>query len=271
MTRPFESKRAPCNKLPRKSTWLAGWAVLCLTLMNGCQGQADRHHPNKTSPTHAQADKSIRLAVASSTAPTTRKLAEAFARQSGRKVSVSSGSSGKFYAQILQGAPYDLFLAADSSYPVKLALAMGSEMTPFAYATGSLALVSRYPDSPWTAALARCQTPVMANPRHAPYGQAAAAILVKQGITKEAIITENAGQVMAVLHNSHADGGLTAWSTVQQSELPSGWYVQQIPDGQYPPLHQWGLALSDDGKTVAAFLTGDTARAILQANGYRLP
>ena len=123
------------------------------------------------------------LAVAANFLRPAEVLAEAFEAASGHEISLASGSTGQHYAQIVHGAPYDLFLAADQERPALLA-ADGLAAEPVTYAVGQLAFVSSSfdPTLEWFKAVSEAELIAIANPALAPYGRAAKEALEAKGL-----------------------------------------------------------------------------------------
>ena len=184
----------------------------------------------------------LRLAVASNFLITAEKLAAAFEQQTGQRVTLSSGSTGKLYTQIRAGAPYDLFLAADAERPEKLeaegyALA-GSRAT---YALGQLALWSRKPNLDLSPDALLQQPPkrlALANAATAPYGRAAEQALSSLGLEalpSTQVRGENIGQTYQLVYAGAAEIGFIAYSLYIARPNGSVW---QIPTEAYEPIEQ---------------------------------
>lgn len=224
------------------------------------------------------------VAVAANFVEPARELAAAFARDGGRRVRLSSGSTGALYAQITHGAPFDVFLAAGGREPEQLAesgLALAE--TRFTYAIGSLVV--------WSADAARIQGDcaallqggdfkrvAMANPGVAPYGAAARAALQSWGLW-EAVMpkllrAESVGQAFQFAATGNAELGFVARSQVLG--LPkdrAGSYCVVDPAG-YPPLRQQAVLLRHGEANAAArqflrFLRGKRGLAIIRNFGYQ--
>src|SRR5947207_15702313 len=152
----------------------------------------------------AQADE-LNIAAASDLSFVMKELAASYEKQSGTVVKVTLGSSGNFFTQIQNGAPFDLFVAADIEYPKKLeAGGLGEPGTLYQYATGRIVLwvpaESKLDVNKGLALLtdASVRKIAIANPKHAPYGRAAVAAMTKQGIyekvTDKLVFGENISQ-----------------------------------------------------------------------------
>jgi molybdate transport system substrate-binding protein len=195
------------------------------------------------------------------------------------------GSSGNFYAEIGNQAPFDLFLSADSEYPRKLIeakLAVADSL--FVYGTGHLVLwVAR--DSPLD--LARLQMRAleapsvkhiaMANPQHAPYGRAAEAALRSSGlydrVASKLVLGENIAQAFQFAQSGAAEIGIVALALALAPAAREQGRYWQIPQEAYPKMEQAGVILShaanpEAAREFRAFLTSDAARRTLRSYGF---
>ena len=217
----------------------------------------------------------VPVAVAANFATPAKQLAEPFLRESGHRVVLSSGSTGKFYAQIKSGAPFEVLLSADEATPRRLeedGLAVPG--TRFTYATGRLALWSARPNLPMGEALLRkndFQRLAIANPRLAPYGAAAQEVLEKLGLWADVrpklVQGENIAQTFQFVSSGNAELGFVALSQVQGG---SHWVV---PAALHAPLKQDAVLLARGKDSAAAasfleFLRGPLARKIVHSYGY---
>jgi molybdate transport system substrate-binding protein len=199
------------------------------------------------------------------------------------KVEASYGSSGNFFAQIAQGAPFDVFLSADVEYARRLH-ADGFAEEPFRYATGRLALVVRR-DSGLDPRQGRdlllhasSRRVAIANPAHAPYGRAAEAVLstwgVYDAVKPRLVFGDSVAQAAQFVDSGAADVGLVAHALT--SAPASRLAFAEILLNAHPPLEQTGVILKRTSARNAAtrfrdFLTGDEGRAILARFGFSLP
>ncbi len=230
-------------------------------------------------PLQALQGAEARVAVASNFADTARLLAERFQARSGHRVRLSSASSGKLYAQIRNGAPFDLFLSADARRPRKLVEAgLALPESRRTYALGRLVFWA--PGTTGDAAACRKQLEkagrlAMANPRTAPYGAAAAQVLEALGIRPEKrVLGENVAQAHAFTASRAVDGGLVAAAQLQGQE-PEGcrW---PVPESLHAPIEQQMVLLQRGKKNPAAlafhrFLLSREAAALIEAAGYQRP
>jgi molybdate transport system substrate-binding protein len=214
-------------------------------------------------------------------------LSAQYEKQTGAKLSISYGSSGNFFAQIQNGAPFDLFLSADISYPKKLiAAGLGVSDSLQIYGAGRLALWLP-PDSPLDPSAAglktlldpRIQKIAIANPEHAPYGRAAVAALQNAGLYDQLkpklVFGENISQAAEFVQSGSAQAGLIALSLTLSPAMKNGkrW---DIPPDRYPSMQQAVVLLkSSPNKQTAlsflAFLKSPQARAIFERYGFQVP
>ena len=221
----------------------------------------------------------VKVAVASNFAAPMKTIVEHFQRETGHKAILSYGSSGKFFAQIRQGAPFDVFLSADQTKPEALEksnqVISGSRFT---YALGTLVLWSadatRIDGTASALTSSKYNRLAIANPRLAPYGQAAMDVLRALGLQPEHIIQgENIAQTFQFVSSGNADLGFIALSQIQhggQLERGSAWLV---PRELYRPIRQDAVLLlrGRDNPAAAAlldFLKSDDAHEIIIRYGY---
>ena len=203
------------------------------------------------------------------------------------ELKVSTGSSGNFYTQIEHGAPYDLFLSADISFPRKLVdegFADGSTLS--VYSIGRLALWTAKPDSVSVdKGIGVVRDPAVkriaiANPEFAPYGRAAKAALETAGLWNEIqsrIVTgENIAQTAQFVQSGNVDVGFVALSLLYNPTLRNVGHYVQVDPKLYPPLQQ-ALVLTKTGTGNSAardylqFLGSEEARTIFDRYGFEAP
>ena len=224
----------------------------------------------------------VRAAVAANFAQPMKAIAEAFERASGHKAVLVLGSTGKLYAQIRNGAPFDVLLAADAETPARLeregAAVAGSRFT---YAVGRLVLWSAkegFVDARGEilkgGAFARL---AIAAPKLAPYGAAAVDVLQRLGIEaslrSKFVQGESVAQTYQFVATGNAELGFVALSQVyRDGNLMSGsaWVV---PADLHAPIRQDAVVLTRAAsnpvaRALADFLKGDTARSVVKAHGY---
>jgi molybdate transport system substrate-binding protein len=221
----------------------------------------------------------VRVAVAANFTATMRALASAFQGATGHTVVLSSGSTGKLYAQILHGAPFALFLAADQDRPARLEAA-GRASDRFTYALGRLVLWSPHPDrvDPRGEVLTRGRFRhlAIANPGTAPYGAAALQVLEHLGLasTLEARLVrgESIAQAYQFVATGNAELGFVALAQVTPDSRGSRWLV---PRALHPPIRQDAVLLPPGrdqpaARALLAYLRGPAARALIGRSGYDL-
>lgn len=231
----------------------------------------------------AQADE-VQVAVAANFIAPAKLIAADFEQETGHKALLASGATGKFYAQIKNGAPFDVLLAADDSTPTKLeqegTAVPGSRFT---YAIGKLVLWSAQPgfvDDQGKVLEGRDFRHLsIANPKVAPYGVAAVETLTAlnrlEAIQPKFVIGENIAQAHQFVVSGNAELGFVALSQVMvDGKIPSGsaWVV---PGNLHKPIRQDAVLLTQGkGRPAAeawlAYLKGEKARAIIKAFGYDL-
>lgn len=199
-------------------------------------------------------------------------------------VEISYGSSGKFFTQIQQGAPFDLFFSADIRYPEQLA-ASGFAATPVRpYAVGRLVLWSAGVDAS-TLTLADLSQPrfrhiAIANPRHAPYGQRAEQALRSAGVLDDVrsklVFGENIAQTAQFVQSGNAEIGLIALSLARSPELARRGGYALLPAHLHEPLRQ-GFIITRHGRDnpaaaqFAQFMATPAVQAILLHYGFERP
>ncbi|WAJ37996.1 molybdate ABC transporter substrate-binding protein [Pseudomonas sp. GOM7] len=232
----------------------------------------------------ASADE-VKVAVAANFTAPIQALAPAFEKATGHKLVASFGATGQFYAQINNGAPFEVFLAADDSTPAKLeregATVPGSRFT---YSIGSLVLWSadaNYLDG--TDAALKAGTfkhLAIANPKAAPYGLAATQVLDKLGLSEavkgKLVEGQNITQAQQFVATGNAELGFVALSQVyKDGQLASGsaWIV---PEAMHEPIKQDAVILKAGANNPAAaalveYLKGPEAAKVIESFGYKLP
>ncbi len=227
----------------------------------------------------------VRVAVAANFTSTLKAIAIQFERESRHTALISSGSSGKFYAQINHGAPFDVFLSADVTRPQLLeneGLAVpGSRFT---YAVGRLTLWSPDPnmlnnDGPTVLLNGHFEHLALANPKTAPYGAAAKHVLEQLGLwnhLKDRMVQgENIGQTFQFVFSHNAQLGFVALAQVLDPKIKGAGSRWNVPDNLHDPLAQQAVLLTNGQHNAAAlafldFVKGPTARVIIERFGYGL-
>ena len=224
----------------------------------------------------------VSLGVAANFTNTTRELVEQFEADTGHTVSASFGSTGKLYAQIRQGAPFDVFMAADEWRPERLeAIGLAEPGSRFTYALGRLALWSPDPAA-FTDPRAFLTTPgqrrlAMANPATAPYGLAAQQVLKNLGLWEQVgpgmARGESIAQTFQFAATRNARGAFIA--VAQLAEQESQGSVWLVPADMHKPIAQQAVLLDRGRDNPAAkawmtFLKAPEARTIIRRHGYDL-
>jgi molybdate transport system substrate-binding protein len=197
------------------------------------------------------------------------------------EVQVTYGSSGNFYQQIRNGAPFDLFLSADVQYPRSLAKeGLGRADSVFVYGIGRLAVwvPAASPLDPATAlrdpSLHRV---AIANPAHAPYGRAAQSALQKMGlyesVQSKLVLGENISQTLQFVQSGAADVGLVALSLAIAPKVKAQGRYWEVPLDAYPKMEQGGMILKDSvaAREFRDWLQAPEGRRLLKGYGFYLP
>jgi molybdate transport system substrate-binding protein len=226
----------------------------------------------------------VNVAVAANFTAPMQKIAAAFEQDTGHKAVLSFGSTGKFYAQIKNGAPFHILLSADDETPARLeregAAVAG---TRFTYATGRLVLWSRQAglvdDKGDVLRKGAFEHIAVADPRLAPYGAAAIETLNKLGLLQalqpKFVQGENIAQAYQFVLTGNASLGFVALSQVMADGKLREGSAWVVPASLHRPIQQDAVILSSgkDNPAAAAlmaYLKGDKARAIIRASGYEL-
>jgi molybdate transport system substrate-binding protein len=223
----------------------------------------------------------LSIAVAANFTDATRDIVPLFEKASGHKLRVSYGSTGKLYSQIENGAPFEVFLAADSKRPEKAeAEGLAVVGSRFTYAMGKLAL--------WSPQAARFDDPAaylkgadfahvaIANPRTAPYGLAAQQVMEKLGVwntlQSKIVRGDSIAQTFQFAASGNAEVGFVALSQVTAWNKTTG-TTWNIPQSYYAPIEQQAVLLKNGDSNPAArafldFLKGSKARKVISSYGY---
>jgi molybdate transport system substrate-binding protein len=228
----------------------------------------------------------LMVAVASNFSRTAQEIVARYEQTSGSPVQTTTASTGKLYAQIVNGAPFDIVLAADVLRPKMMEQSgvgvAGSRRT---YAIGGLVLWSRDKKlavGGCRAALASLgrQKLAIANPDTAPYGAAAKEFLQAAGLWETVlpnlVYGENISQTLQFVASGNASLGLIARSQDVDERLPESTCRWSVPDSMHEPIEQQAILLQRAGdKEVAldflGFLHGPVARQIISSHGYSVP
>ncbi|WP_227818132.1 molybdate ABC transporter substrate-binding protein [Nitrogeniibacter aestuarii] len=227
----------------------------------------------------------VSVAVAANFTAPMQEIAAAFEQATGHQAKVSYGSTGKLYAQIVHGGPYEVFLAADADRPEKLETeGIGVSGQRFTYAIGRLVLWSPEPDrvDPAGAVLATgdFRHLAIANPKTAPYGAAAMEVIAAKGLgaTLEPRLVrgENISQTWQFVATGNAELGFVAASQLFKDGKPLGGSRWDVPTDLYTPIRQDAVLLKKGEANPAAtalvdFLRSDAALGIIKSYGYATP
>jgi len=245
--------------------WLAAVVMACLSVVNAW----------------AQSG-SVQVAVAANFAVPMRQIAQAFEKDTGHQAVLAFGATGAFYAQIRNGAPFDVFLAADDSTPPRLeAEGLGVKGSRFIYATGRLVLWSAKPgfvDDKGEVlrgnAIAKL---ALADPRLAPYGLAAEQVLARLGVLEamrpRLVQGSNIAQAHQFVASGNAAAGFVALSQVYANGVLTGGSGWVVPQNLHDPLRQEAVLLARGADNAAAkalmtYLRGEVARRVILGHGY---
>ena len=227
----------------------------------------------------------VTVAVASNFLNPFKQLIPVFQKQSGHSVRTVSGSTGKLYAQIMHGAPFEVFLAADSERP-RLLEKNGQAVptTRFTYAQGKIVLWSADPrringDGKSFLQRQNFRHLALANPKTAPYGKAAYTTLMRlnlwESISSTFVQGENISQTFQFVATGNAEVGFVALSQVMDPRLKMKGSRWIVPEHLYDAIDQDAVLLTRGQSQPAArallqFLKSEPARNIIQSYGYGL-
>ena len=229
----------------------------------------------------AHADE-VSVAVAANFAGPLAKIGEGFTATTGHVLKVSSGATGKFYSQIVAGAPFEVLIAADDETPKKL-IAEGHAVagTNFTYAIGRLVLWSAQPgfvdDQGAVLASSKFAHLAIANPKLAPYGQAGMEVLKARGLTDavapKLVTAESIAQAYQFIATGNAELGFVALSQVAIPGKPATGSSWLVPQSLYGEIRQDAVLLKVGEKNPAAaallaYLKSAPARSVIQSYGY---
>jgi molybdate transport system substrate-binding protein len=242
---------------------IRGWLAAALTLVLAAPAAAE----------------TVRVAVAANFTAVAEALAPVFSAATGHTVVYSFGSTGQLYTQIAQGAPFEVFLAADDERPARaVADGLGVEASVFTYAVGALALYGvdhAIDDGPAVLRAGAFEKLALADPETAPYGRAALETLAALGVVDQLapklVTGENITQTLQFVETGNAELGFVALSQVLG--IAGVW---RVPAELHAPIRQDAVLLvaGQDNPAAAAFmgfLRSDVAVAAIEAAGYAAP
>lgn len=233
---------------------------------------------------HAAWADEVQVAVAANFTAPMQRIAVEFEKDTGHKAQLSFGATGKFYAQIRNGAPFQVLLAADDETPAKLEKeAMTQSGGRFTYAIGKLALWSAKPgyvdDQGEVLRKGDFNKLALANPKLAPYGLAAMESITRLGVLSAVeskfVQGENIAQTYQFVSTGNAELGFVALSQVMKDGRIASGSAWIVPASLHTPIRQDAVVLAKGQGNAAAgalmkYLKGDKARAIIKGYGYDL-
>jgi molybdate transport system substrate-binding protein len=229
----------------------------------------------------------ITIAAASDLNFAIKELVVEYEKTTGNHVKLSLGSSGNFYSQIQNGAPFDLYFSADIGYPKKLeAAGLTVPGSLYRYAVGRIVL--------WTGSKSQIDVSqgidalrlptvkkiAIANPKHAPYGRAAVAAMEHYNVYNLAkdklILGENISQAAQFIESGACDIGIIALSLALAPTMKSGGTYWEVPASAHPPIEQGAVILKQSKQQGAArqfldFMKSEPGQGIMKRYGFTLP
>ena len=238
-------------------------------------------------PAHAQ-DQShtLRLAAAADLEPVLPPILHQFEQHTGVHVEASYKSSAVLATQILNGAPFDLFMAADMAFPQRVIEGgRGATTHPIPYARGTLVLWTRNDSGISQLSFAGLRgsaihSIAIANPQHAPYGRAAQQTLQHEGLfpslKSKLVVAENIAQSAQYAASGNAQVGFISLTSALTPRLRAAGHFIRVPQPDYSPLIQGAVAVKGAANAQAAqqflhFLSSPSIRAELAASGLEPP
>jgi molybdate transport system substrate-binding protein len=252
----------------RKRSWALTW-LMCFCIWMLIAPGADAEE--------------VQVAVAANFIPTFKEIAAEFEKTSKHTVQINAGSSGKFYAQIKNGAPFEVFLSADDERPKLLEdEGLGVKGSRFTYAVGRLVLWSQDPALVTGEDTLRNGTfkhLAIANPKTAPYGAAAMQAMMKLGVwdslQPRIVMGENLGQTSGFLESGNAELGFLAMSQVLDAKLKGKGSRWDVPESLHEPIQQDAVLLTKGqgnqaAKALMEFMHSPQARSLIERYGYQV-
>jgi molybdate transport system substrate-binding protein len=248
-----------------RRNWIGCWSLLWLGLA-GLGAQAAE----------------VQVAVAANFSGTMKALSPVFEQESGHQARIITGATGKFYAQIKHGAPFQVLLSADAQTPLLLEQeGFAVPGSRFTYAVGRLVLWSKQPglvDAQGDVLRTKRFTRIaIADPRLAPYGAAAVQVLERMGVmpqVKDGLVQGNSvAQAYQFVASGNAELGLIASSQLAVTGQPMAGSSWLVPESLHSPLRQDAVLLTSGQANPAAialmlFLQSPRARAVMREHGY---
>ncbi|PCJ94456.1 MAG: molybdate ABC transporter substrate-binding protein [Flavobacteriaceae bacterium] len=221
----------------------------------------------------------LTIATASNMQFAMTEIVQSFTKHTGIKCHIITGSSGKLTAQISEGAPYDIFLSANIKYPEELYKKGFTSSKPIIYAYGGLVLWSTMHEKPSLSILLKDTIThiAIANPKTAPYGEAAVLVLKNAGIYEEIknklVYGESISQTNQFILSGAADIGFTSKSVVLSPKIKNEGNWISINEDNHSPINQGVVLLKSSnrkqkGERFYTFLFSEQAQNILKKYGY---
>jgi molybdate transport system substrate-binding protein len=227
----------------------------------------------------------IIVATAANVQYVMKEIQQEFEKESGKQIQVVVGSSGKLTAQIREGAPFDIFVSADTKYPDEIFRNGGSDEQPKVYALGTLVLWSNsIPDSALTLETLltdRVKKIAIPNPETAPYGEAAMVVLKTKGLLEKVnnkiVYGESISQTAQYISSGAVEAGFNALSIVLSPEMKEKGHYVTVDSTLYKPIRQAALLLKhsetspkkETAKKFYDFLFSQKAKEIFKKYGYK--
>jgi len=229
----------------------------------------------------------ITIAAASDLNFAFREIVTEYEKSSGNHVRLTLGSSGNFYAQIQNGAPFDLYFSADISYPRKLeeaGLTVPGSLYP--YAVGRIVMWAGHESHiDVTQGFEALREPTVkkiaiANPKHAPYGRAAVAAMeyfkVYDQVKDKLVLGENISQAAQFVESGAADVGIIALSLALAPPMQAAGHYWEIPADAHPPIEQGAVILmggknQESAKAFLSFIQGAEGQTMMKRYGFVVP
>jgi molybdate transport system substrate-binding protein len=229
----------------------------------------------------------ITVAAAADLQSVMQEVASRFQKETGKNVKLTYGSSGNFFQQLQNGAPFDMFFSANLDYPKKLEAAGLIEAgTFYQYATGKIVIwVAKDSKLDLSAGLQSLLNPAIrkiaiANPQHAPYGQAAVAAMKKGNVYDKVadkfVLGENISQTASFVDTGAADIGIIALSLALSPNMKDRGRYFEVPGADYPPIEQACVVLKsstqkDTARAFLNFIKTSSVSELFQAAGFAVP
>jgi molybdate transport system substrate-binding protein len=234
-------------------------------------------HADETAQKEAPQVETLNLAVAADFAPTAELLGKEFTTQSGMAVKITSDSSEALLQMIKKGEQFDVYMSANTNYPIDLEKGGYTSGSPVIYALGTLALYAKGKELTHSG-LDLLQPGgftklAVANPKESPYGEAAVQTLTKLGIYKvveaQLVYGDDVAKTLKMVESGEVEAGLITYADLSDEQQSKAWIV---PTRMYDPIKQGQVALKNGNAAASEkwinFLETDSARSVLISSGY---